>query len=109
MSQPDVRRRVREHLEAAGLTADIMAGHLARLMGVRRMGMDKFGDVHDLGDDGTTQVKAAELIYKLRDELPNPRLDIDHKVSGAVVVLGSEASLADPFADAIEGEARELP
>ena len=96
-----VRQEIRRTLEAAGLTRETMAVHLASLLDVRKYGISKDGDRIDVGRDGSTAQKALELAYRLDDALPNPKLDVDMALRGAVVVLRADDLLGgDAFADA---------
>lgn len=107
--KPNVRNYYRELLVKAGLDDDTLASKLLELTTTDRFGIAPDGTRVNLGPDGTTRVKAVEMAFKLSDAFPNPKLDIDHKVSGAILIQpGDLLGVPDPFAAMIDGESREI-
>lgn len=106
LKRPDIRALLHARLDAAGLDIDQGIAVLARNLNARAMGLTKDGDVVDMGWDGTTQTKALDQYWKLRNAYPNPRLDMDVNLKGAIVVLRPEDAIAsDPFGDVFDGDA----
>lgn len=106
MNRANVRDLVRAHLRDAGLDDETLARKLRSLVEAQAVGMTKDGDVVPLGPDNHAQIKALEMAYKLTDAFPNPKLDVDLNMKGAIVVLRPEDAIApDPFAgDVIDGD-----
>jgi phage terminase small subunit len=86
LSRPQVRERFRELLADAGLDDASLVGELRRLLNTKRYGTTMQGQVVELGDDGATQVKALDMAMRIADAYPNPKLDVDMRVQGAVLI-----------------------
>jgi len=99
MNRPDIRNYWRARLCDAGLDDDSLARKLRSLVESQAVGMTKDGDVVPLGPDNHAQIKALEMAYKIVDAFPNPKLDVDLSMRGAIVVMRPEDGIApDPFA-----------
>lgn len=94
-----MRQHVRARLEAAGLDIDAGIAILKRNLDATEYGLTKDGAVVEMGPDGTTQTRALEQLWKLHDVLPNPRIDGEVNISGAIVVMRPDDAVAsaDPF------------
>jgi len=104
LQRPDIRNLIHARLDEAGLTLERAIAILDRNLNARAAGLTKDGDVVDMGWDGTTQTKALDQYWKLRDAYPN-KLDVDVNLKGAIVVLRPEDAIApDPFGDVVDGD-----
>ena len=96
LSRPEVRERFRSLMREAGLDDESLVGELRRLMHVERKGITPAGDVVSLGDDGNTQIKALDMAMRISDAYPNPKLDIDMTVRGAILIASADDYLVSP-------------
>ena len=112
LAKPNVRNRMLASWDAMGLTEEAIGASLLRNLAARKEQAvaTKDGGVQVVAvDDPASQVQAAHVAAKIRGMLPDPRIDVAHSVSGAVVVQHLDGLGPDVFgAGAIEGEAREL-
>ncbi|MEX0781273.1 MAG: terminase small subunit [Dehalococcoidia bacterium] len=110
LRRPEIRELIRTMYEANGMDVDSLAKKNLELLDARQYGLSREGLSVELGPDAHAQVKALDLAFKVGDYYPNPRLDVDHSVSGKVIVLRSHDVIAgDPFSEVpIEGEVRVL-
>lgn len=104
----EARGHVKRVLEEAGLDMASLAKKTAELLNARAYGLTKDGVPVELGPDGHVQQRTAEMIWRLHDAFPNPKLDVSHQVQGAIVLRPGEGLGEDPFAVTVEGEAREV-
>src|SRR3990167_9158384 len=94
LRHPDVRRALLAALEAEGLDAAGLAAKARELLESIQHGLTKDGSVVAMGPDNHARVKALDLILKASGAYPDPRLEINQQVSGAIVVLQPEDVLA---------------
>ena len=94
-------------LESAGIGLERIIQVIDEGLDAIKYGMTKDGDVVELGKDHQNIVKYADIALRLQDAYPNQRLDIEHKVSGAVILRREDVVGDDPFSPPIDGEFRE--
>jgi hypothetical protein len=93
-------------MEEAGIGPQALIAKLRDGLDADAHGMTKDGDVVKLGPDWHARAKLLDMAYKLQDFYPNPKLDVDMNLKGAIVVLRPEDAIApDPFGvDVLDGD-----
>lgn len=112
MGSVSFRDKLREYALAQGIGVEYALGKLHNLMEARAValgGKDK-DQVIEMGQDGTTQVKATDLYLKMMGAYPDPRLELNANIAATVIVRAGDMLAPDPFSDGppIDGEAREI-
>ena len=105
------REKLLARAHERGIGADFALDNVLALMKHNQTllaGKDK--DIQVQAPDGSTRVKATEILMKALGAFPDPRLELNANVSATVIVRAGDMLAPDPFADgpAIDGEAREI-
>ncbi len=85
------RNKLVRALAEAGYDHNGLTGKLAELLQARQHGLTKDGNVVDMGPDAHAQNKTMDMILKVTDAYPNPKLDVNASINAQVVILGSDA------------------
>ena len=103
------RQIIRERLAERHMGVDYALDGLHRVVTAQKYGLTKDGSVVAMGDDGVSQAKGVEILLKVMDAFPNPRVDVNALVSGSVVVLRPDDLVSvDPFSEAIDVSPTEI-
>ena len=103
LGSEEFRSKLRARLEERNMATDYALDGLHRVITAQKSGLTKEGMVVPMGDDGTAQAKGVEILFKLLDAFPNPRVDLNATIGGSVVILRPDDLVSvDPFSEAID-------
>ena len=109
LGSDEFRHALRERLTERHMGVDYALDGLHRVVTAQKYGLTKDGSVVPMGDDGVSQAKGVEILLKVMDAFPNPRVDVNALVSGSVVVLRPDDLVSvDPFSEAIDVSPTEI-
>ena len=103
LGRPDIRAHLRALMEEAGIGDKALVARMRAGMEALQRGLTKDGEVVEMGEDWHARAKFMDMALKVYDAYPNPRLDVDMNVNGAIVVLRPDDAVAsaDPFAGTV--------
>lgn len=82
---------------------------LAEGLEAEKVEQTKAGELINLGPDHSAREKYLKMAFTLRDSFPNPKMDIEHRHTGAIVLRAEDMVGPDPFAVVEADDVRELP
>ena len=98
-----VRARLLARLQADGIGPERISGKIQQLLDAKQYGLSRDGNAVELGPDAHAQNKTLDILLKVTGSYPDPRLEIDARMQGAIVVLRPEDMLgSDPFSEVID-------
>lgn len=103
LGSDEFRLKLRARLEERRMGTDYALDGLHRVITAQKMGLTKDGLAVAMGDDGIAQAKGVEMLLKVLDAFPNPRVDVNATLAGSVVILRPDDLVSvDPFSEAID-------
>lgn len=109
MNREDLRAYYQALMDDIQLDDKSLLKRLAEGLDAEKVEQTKAGDTINLGPDHMAREKYLKMAFTLRDSFPNPKMDIEHRHTGAIVLRAEDMVGPDPFAVVDAVDVKELP